>query len=190
MASRGARLLRSKREVLAGEFFRLARDALAGRARLDACLREAGRALTVARALDGEAQLASLAQAAARATPVETRRRRVWGVAIAEVIAPRLQRAPDGRGTPPGAWSLSAMEAALRHEEALEILLGIATRELHLARLGEEIRETSRRINALEQLVVPRLDAEVARVDQALEQRAREDVVRVKKFRDRPGRRR
>ena len=41
VAAKGARLLRAKREVLAGELFRLVRDVLEGRARLDAVLREA-----------------------------------------------------------------------------------------------------------------------------------------------------
>ena len=137
----------------------------------------------VARAFDGAAALESLATAAAREVPVETHRRRVWGVPIAEVTAPRLVRAHDGRGASPASWSLSAAEAARCHEQALEVLLGIASRELHLSRLGQEIRETSRRINALEQLVVPRLSADATRVEQALEERAREDAVRIKRFR-------
>jgi V/A-type H+-transporting ATPase subunit D len=73
---------------------------------------------------------------------------------------------------------------------ALETLLRIATRELHLARLGEEIRETSRRINALEQLLLPALGAEQARIEGALEEQAREDAVRLKRFRARRGSRR
>ncbi|HEX8909849.1 MAG TPA: V-type ATP synthase subunit D, partial [Anaeromyxobacteraceae bacterium] len=48
LARQGARLLRGKREVLAAEMFRLLREAVAGRDRLDAALREAQRALVVA----------------------------------------------------------------------------------------------------------------------------------------------
>jgi V/A-type H+-transporting ATPase subunit D len=81
--------------------------------------------------------------------------------------------------------SLSALDAARRHEEAVEVLLAIASRELHLRRLGEEIRDTSRRINALEQLLVPRLSREAARVEAVLDERAREDAVRLKQFRGR-----
>ena len=136
----------------------------------------------VARALDGEAALESLAVATGREVPIDVHRKRVWGVPIAEVTAPRLVRAHDQRGTSPASWSLSAAEAAQRHERALEILLGIASRELHLERLGDEIRGSSRRINALEQLVVPRLSREAVRVDQALDERAREDAVRIKRF--------
>jgi V/A-type H+-transporting ATPase subunit D len=94
-------------------------------------------------------------------------------------------RAADERGTAPTSWGLAGVEAARRHEEALEVLLRIASRELHLARLGEEIQATSRRINALEQLLLPALAADAARVEAALDERDREDAVRLKRFRAR-----
>ncbi len=189
VASKGARLLRGKREVLAGEFFLLMREVMAGRARLDETLREASRALTMARAMDGSAPLESLAMAGAREVPVEVTHRRVWGVPVPGVSAPRLRRTADARGASPLGASLTALEAARRHEDAVDVLLEIASRELHLRRLGEEIQETSRRINALEQLLIPRLTGEARRVAQALEERAREDVVRLKRFSGKRGRR-
>lgn len=189
VASKGARLLRAKREVLAGELWKLMREVLAGRARLDEVLRGAVKALGLARALDGEEALASVALTAGREVPLHVRVRRVWGVPTPSVAAPALIRAADERGSSPTSWGLAGVEAARRHEEALEVLLRIASRELHLARLGEEIQATSRRINALEQLVLPALTAESGRIEAALEERDREDVVRLKRFRARRPRR-
>lgn len=183
LAGKGARLLRGKREVLASEFFRLMREVMQGRERLDAALLDAGRALAVARARDGAPALESLAAAGPREVPVAVTHRRVWGVPVPRVEPPRLVRSHAARGGPLAGVSLSALDAARRHEESLEILLGIASRELHLRRLGAEIRDTSRRINALEQLLVPRLGREVARVESVLDERAREDAVRLKRFR-------
>jgi V/A-type H+-transporting ATPase subunit D len=185
IAGKGATLLRSKREVLAGEFFRLMKDVLKGRQKLDEALRTAGRSLTLARAQEGEPALESLALSAARPVSIAVKQRRLWGVAVPEVTAPRLVRASDARGASPVSWGLGSADAARRHEEALEILLGVASREFHLRRLGEEIRETSRRINALEQLLLPRMEAEAARIEMALDERAREDAVRLKRFRGR-----
>jgi V/A-type H+-transporting ATPase subunit D len=190
VAQRGARLLRAKREVLSGELVRLMRQVLEGRATLDETLREAVRALELARALEGAPRVASLEWNAGRVVPVEVTPRRVWGVPTPEVSGPALVRTSWDRGVSPASFSPSAAEAARRHEEALETLLRIATRELHLARLGEEIRTTSRRINALEQLLLPQLDAESRRVAAALDERDREDAVRLKRFRGkraRPG---
>jgi V/A-type H+-transporting ATPase subunit D len=183
VAGRGARLLRAKREVLAGELWKLAREVLEGRARLDEALGEAVTALGLARALDGAGPLESLAAAAAREVPVAIALRRVWGVPTPSLSAPDLVRSADGRGSSPTSWGLAGAEAARRHERALELLLNIASRELHLARLGDEIQATSRRINALEQLLLPALGAEAARIDAALSERDREDAVRLKRFR-------
>jgi V/A-type H+-transporting ATPase subunit D len=185
VAARGARLLRAKREVLAGELFRMMREVLEGRARLDDLLREGVRALGLARALEGEDRLSSLALAAGREVAVQVTARKVWGVATPEVSAPALVRAAGARGSSPSSWGPSGAEATRLHEEALEVLLRIASRELHLARLGEEIQATSRRINALEQLLLPGLDAEAHRIASALAERDREDAVRRKRFRAR-----
>ena len=185
VAAKGARLLRAKREVLAGELWKLTRDVLAGRSRLDEVLREAVKALGIARAVIGEETLVSLADGAGRESPLEVKLRKVWGVPTPTVSAPALVRAADARGASAASYGVAGAEAARRHEEALEVLLRIASRELHLARLGEEIQATSRRINALEQLLLPALSAEAARVEAALGERDREDAVRRKRFRAR-----
>ena len=164
------------------------REVLEGRAKLDDVLREAVKALALARALDGREALESVAVAAAREVPLQVSVRRVWGVATPTVTAPPLVRAADARGTSPTSWGPTGEEAARRHEEALDVLLRIASRELHLARLGEEIQETSRRINGLEQLVLPALSREAARIDAALDERDREDAVRLKRLRARRAR--
>jgi V/A-type H+-transporting ATPase subunit D len=190
VATKGARLLRAKREVLAGELWQLTQEVLEGRARVDEALREAVKALGLARALDGGDALESLAPVAGRDVPLRVSVRRVWGVPTPAVAAPPLVRAADARGSSPTSWGPAGVEAARRHEEALELLLRIASRELHLERLGEEIQATSRRINALEQLVLPALGAEAARVDAALGERDREDAVRLKRFRARGAARR
>jgi V/A-type H+-transporting ATPase subunit D len=181
-ARKGVALLRSKREVLASELFKLMQGLIAGRERLEDSLRRAAKALTLARAFEGEEVLASLALAGAREIPVEIERQKIWGIPTPEVSGPRLLRAPDARGASPLGAGLGAAEAARSHEEALEILLNICSREIRLRRIGEEIRKTSRRINALEQFVIPRLDGDVSRIELSLEEREREDLARLKRF--------
>ncbi len=48
-----------------------------------------------------------------------------------------------------------------------------------------ELQQTSRRVNALERLVAPRLAAEARRVALALEERAREEAVRLERCKGR-----
>ncbi len=189
VAQRGAHLLRAKREVLASEIWKMMREVLEGRARLDEVLREAVKGLGLAQALDGREVLESLALSAGREVSLQVTARKVWGMATPTVSAPPLVRDADRRGSSPTSWGPSGVEAARRHEEALEVLLGIATREIHLTRLGEEIQETSRRVNALEQILLPALAGEAARIEGALDERDREDAVRLKRLRGRRTRR-
>lgn len=182
IARRGADLLRGKREALAAELFTVVKKVVTGRERLDAALRESTRALALARGLEGEAGLASLAIAAARDIPVDIELRKVWGIPVPEIAAPRLVRAVDARGVSPVGVSLGAHAAATRHEEALEVMLGIVSDEARLRRLGDELKKTSRRIAALEEVVIPAMDADLARISLALEERALEDLARRKRF--------
>ncbi len=187
IAVKGTGLLRSKREALASDLFRLMPALVAERERLEESLRIASKALTLARALDGEETLVSLALAGAREIPVEIERQKVWGIPTPEVTGPRLLRSRDARGASPHSFNLGSAEAARAHEEALEILLRICSREIRLRRLGEEIQKTSRRINALEQFLIPRLDGEISRIELALAEREREDRSRLKHLKDRAG---
>jgi V/A-type H+-transporting ATPase subunit D len=182
MAERGVALLRSKREALANEFFRLMQGVLAGRERLDKAMRDASRALTLSEALDGHHVLASLALAARREIPIAVERKKIWGVPTPEVTAPGLVRRADARGSSLREWPFGATEVAERHERALDILLAICSGEIHLTRLGEEIQNTSRRINALEQLMIPRLDGDIGRIASALQEREREELSRLKRL--------
>ena len=185
IAGKGALLLRSKREALANDLFRLTPELLARREQLEGSLRRAARALTLARALDGEETLASLALAGGREIPVEIERRKLWGIPTPEIVGPRLLRSPDARGAPPYGISLGAAATARAHEEALEILLDISSDEIRLKRLGEAIKKTSRRINALERFLIPRFEGEMSRIELALEEREREDMSRLKRFKAR-----
>ena len=65
-------------------------------------------------------------------------------------------------------------------EAVLELLLRAAPLDRKLARLAEEIRRTSRRVNALEQRMLPSLQEQVQYIRGVLDQREREDVLRLK----------
>ncbi len=190
LAERGVEHLRGKRQALAAELLAVVREVVAGREELEAKLRDATRALALARALEGEEALASLALAGARDVPIEIEMRKVWGVPVPEVRAPRLVRAVDARGASPLGSELGfgAAEAARLYEQALEILLGVCAHEVRLERIGAELRETSRQINALEELFLPALAREIDRIELVLEERAREDVARLKRFKGRRAR--
>ena len=54
-------------------------------------------------------------------------------------------------------------------------------RRHRLRRLGEELRKTNRRVNALENIVIPDYNEQIKFIQMSLEERAREDIFRLKK---------
>ena len=72
-------------------------------------------------------------------------------------------------------------ETADKFERILDVIIEYADIETRLKRLGEEIQKTNRRVNALEQITVPALKEQVAYIQMTLDERAREDLFRLKK---------
>ncbi len=52
---------------------------------------------------------------------------------------------------------------------------------MRLRRLAEEIGRTTRRVNALDNVLIPRLETEHNYIQMVLEERAREDLFRLKR---------
>ncbi len=184
LARQGADLLRNKREALVREFlselsrFQNARDAMLR------ALAEATQALLVAYAVDGEHKVRSAGIAARRAVEVEAEERNIWGTKITEI---RSDYAPRLPGEHPflaagEAGSVRIEEAAERFDDTLNHIIKVAPIDRKLRRLAEEIRKTSRRVNALEQRLLPGLNEQVRYIRGVLDQREREDVFRLKRL--------
>jgi V/A-type H+-transporting ATPase subunit D len=73
--------------------------------------------------------------------------------------------------------------AAASFERLLDLLLDVAAAELSLRRLAGEISRTTRRVNALEHIVVPRLERERDAIEMVLAERELEDRVRLRRAR-------
>ncbi len=76
--------------------------------------------------------------------------------------------------------SITIDEAASAFETEVDSIIQLAESELRLKRLASEIQRTSRRLNALEHLMIPRLEAERDFIQMALDERERSDHFRLK----------
>ena len=68
-----------------------------------------------------------------------------------------------------------------RTGQVLDISEEHAETETAMRRLGSEIQKTRRRVNALEQILIPELKSEAKYIRNAIEEREREDMFRLKK---------
>lgn len=190
VASDGVRLLKSKRDALLREFLDLTDTVLSTRNELEARCREATNTLHVARAREGVESLRSASLASRRVLPLEITERRVWGIPVPHIDSPSIVRSPEARGYSLPRTAVLVDETAAAFEKVLHQALLSAMEEVRLRRIGEEIRKTNRRVNALEQLLLPSLRREIEGIRRLLEERAREDVFRLKRLKSkkvRPG---
>jgi V/A-type H+-transporting ATPase subunit D len=131
-------------------------------------------------AVDGPEAVASAGLASRRTIELQTTLRSIWGTKIVEVATDYVPRTSGERGFSAAGASARIDETAERFEAALALLLRAAPLDRKLARLAEEIRRTSRRVNALEQRMLPSLEEQVQYIRGVLDQREREDVLRLK----------
>jgi H(+)-transporting ATP synthase subunit D len=177
--ARGRDLLRRKREALVTELFQLARPAADARALITEATRKAYPALLDALTAEGHGGLRSLGWPT-RGLQVELRHAMVWGIAVADIVArPPVLRTLAARGVAPGGSAGATTLAANGFERLTDLLLEAAPRELLLQRLGQALAQTSRQVNTLERRLTPELRADLTRIRAVLEEREREEHVRL-----------
>jgi V/A-type H+-transporting ATPase subunit D len=183
---KGAALLRRKREALVTELFKLARPAAGARQQIEDSSRRGYAALLSALGVQGRAGLRAIAWPE-RDLRVEIRSAQVWGIPVANIISrPALRRTAGARGLAPGSLGPATMAAADEFEQLSEMLLDAATREMLIRRLGEALSQASRQVHTLERRVTPDLLGQMASVRRTLEEREREEHLRLKHLTRRP----
>merc|ERR1719498_1406749 len=68
-----------------------------------------------------------------------------------------------------------------QHLETLRLIIQMASLQTSFVTLDEEIKMTGRRVNALEYVIIPRIDKTIAYINQEMDEQAREEFFRVKK---------
>ncbi len=181
LAEQGRDLLKEKRNALWKELMQTARLAMRQSSELEQLASEARYALAWAEALDGREVVQSAAFAARRQVSIEVAAANVMGVAVPVIERKKLARSSLQRGYSLASTSSRVDAAAARFEDELELVIELAAGELRLRRLSEEIRKTTIRVNALETILLPRLEAQRAYIESVLDEREREDMFRLKR---------
>ena len=178
----GADLLRRKREALVRELLGQARPAVDERERIGHAAAAAYPALVNALGQRGSSDVMATAEPL-RDVSVAMRSTQVWGLAVGSVSeAPTLERTLEARGTAPGPTGAASVEAAQAFETLTQLLIEAAPREMLLRRLGQAVAQTSRQVRALERRVEPALTSAVSTMTNLLDEREREEHMRLRHF--------
>ncbi|MGR3310080.1 MAG: V-type ATP synthase subunit D [Candidatus Brocadiales bacterium] len=186
LALQGVELLKNKRDALLKEFMAEVQPLLSIRNEVQKELREGINALIKSLAIDGTEKVESAAFAYTEDLTVKMEERNIWGIKVPHIKpADGAMRSAFERGYAVTDTSARIDETASAFKTVIDLIIKMAPIEIKLKRLGQEIRKTSRRVNALEQILIPNLTREMRFIRDTLEERAREDTFRLKHLKGR-----
>jgi V/A-type H+/Na+-transporting ATPase subunit D len=181
LAEQGRDLLREKMDALIQEFFKILSTVSESRDELEQVSRAADLALLIAEATDDPVTLKSASFATRRSITVDITGKNIMGVPVPVIEKKRVSKNMLERGYGIITTSARIDETAERYEAELDLLITLAETETAMRRLGTEIQMNRRRVNALEQILIPELKSQAKYIKNAIEEREREDLFRLKK---------
>jgi V/A-type H+-transporting ATPase subunit D len=181
LAEQGRDLLREKMDALIQEFFHIMVSVSKSREDLETIAYAAQRSLLVAQAVDDPVTLKSASFATKRVISLDIRGRNIMGVPVPLIEKKSVTKSVLERGYSMIGTSGRIDETAEKYEAELDLIIGLAETETSLRRLGDEIQMNRRRVNALEQVLIPELKKQAKYIKIAIEEREREDLFRLKK---------
>ena len=180
LARQGLELLEQKRTALMKEFMRIADTVMERSDVLQHTAARARQSLARAEAMAGSEAVRSAAMAARMDLPLEVKTVNVMGIKVPQIEQRQVSRPALTRGYSIVGTSLTIDEAAAAFEAEVDAIIQLAESELRLSRLAAEIQRTSRRLNALDHMLIPRLEAEIDYIQMMLDERERADHFRLK----------
>lgn len=178
LARKGHKLLKEKRDSLMTEFLKRVDQAKGPRERLTATMEKAYDDIIKASARMSIETVQSISTATPGVTGIKISFGNILGVKV-----PHAEFAgAEKHGEPYDlAFTSSKLDEAVEDfETALQQILELVEKEETLRVLGEEIKATRRRVNALEYIMIPRLYNTKHYIKMRLEEMERESFVRLK----------
>ena len=179
LASSGHKLLKKKRDGLVMEFFEVLKQVKSIREELTKEFVEGQKKLNIARVLESDLKIKSLALAVTDKPTVNLETRNIVGVVVPKIEKRELKKSMTKRGY--GFFNSAAIdEVASSYEALIEKIIEAAEIETTIRKLHEEIEKTKRRVNALEFEVIPKMKKQAAFITMRLEEMERENFGRLK----------
>ena len=178
LAVKGHKLLKQKRDALISEFFKLMDELKESAKKTEEVLAKAYKSLILAQGLSGYNEVKLAADSNRNKLDLKGDTRTIMGVKV-----PRLgyeEVKGGGRGYSLLSSSVELDQAATDFEDSLKVLITLAELQATAEKLADEIKKTKRKVNSLEQIVIPRIEDDIAMITMRLEEMERENFARLK----------
>ncbi|MEM1569934.1 MAG: V-type ATP synthase subunit D [Candidatus Bathyarchaeia archaeon] len=178
-------LLNRDLEVLVKEFFRLIKEVEAARWRLYENLRETYRRYAEAEMVLGarRVRLLALTNVEEDVLKIKVREKRMVGVRLLNVLIPSVESVEK----PTALLNYNLLDTSAVVEdmvnqvrESLRIIVRVIEAEATLDAIAQAMGITKRRINIIQYRIIPSIDRMIRYIESILEERAREDAIRIR----------
>ncbi|RLF04379.1 MAG: V-type ATP synthase subunit D [Thermoprotei archaeon] len=179
LAERGLSLLKEKRDALVMELLSIAKEYQNVMLEVREEMEQALSSLALARIDMGSAKLNEVIASLKPQVAVEVRMRNIMGVAT-----PMFKVTPivDVEAPPYNLLNTTAYldEAAKTFRDLFTSIIKLAEIQAVARRIAEEVEKAKRRVNALENIVIPMINKNIKYIELYLDERAREDIFRLR----------
>ena len=181
-ATRGHKLMKDKRDETVRRFITFVRRNKELRERVEALMGEAMKSFVIAKAT-----MSSAAVEEALLVPAASAKVQVSSGKVLSTEVPVLTYVPsENRGLPYGVFGTSSeLDAAVnKFSELMPLLIELAEVEKTCNLLADEIEKTRRRVNALEYVMIPQLEAAIHSISMKLDENERGNLTRLMKTKE------
>ncbi|MFP4403494.1 MAG: V-type ATP synthase subunit D [Candidatus Woesearchaeota archaeon] len=181
LAKNGHSLLKKKRDGLIMEFFEILKQAKSLRAEMLNDYKDAVSKLNIARTVESELYLKSLALAVTNVPVIRAETKNIMGIKVPKIRKEseiRKNISDRGFGILTGSYAID--DAAKQFEKVIEKAIIVSEIEISMKKILNEIEKTKRRVNALEFAIIPRMQTTTNFISLRLEEMERENIISLK----------
>lgn len=182
-AQKGHSLLKKKSDALQMKFRTILKKIIDTKSLMGEVMKEASFSLAEAKFASGDFNQAVLQSVNKAQIKVKTKRDNVAGVTL-----PNFEAFQDGSdtnelaGLAKGGQQLKRLK--VNYQKAINLLVELASLQTSFITLDEVIKVTNRRVNAIEHVIIPKIERTLQYIVSELDELEREEFFRLKKVQD------
>jgi V/A-type H+-transporting ATPase subunit D len=181
-ANLGHELLDQKRSILVVELLTLVDQAVDYQGRVDVALAKASGSLQNSVMQMGRLKVANVFPSVTSTSTIDISQRKVMGVRLPKVETTFHDKGPYFS---PEGTTLAVEDTISSYQEAIQLMGHLAELKVSIMRLAREVKKSIRKVNALEKIVIPSLQEDVAYTSNRIEEVEREGFILLKQVKKR-----